>query len=165
MPRVSPFSAALKVVGTSSCFSSKGPRARRRKQTEISSSLGTPRCHSRALPGGPQQSPTVSQETAPSLPGRPHNLCSIGRSLIGKYPPLPAHIQRPPSKQPADPSPCSVQLIVTSTPEVSPGFCTFSYRIKYIQVLSVDGAIPARNPRKPLATSLSSVNTLLHPGV
>ena len=151
IPKVNPLSAALEVVGTSSCFSSKCPRARGRKQTGISSSQEAPRYHSRALPGGPQQSPTVSQKTAHSLPGKLHNLCSIRESLIGKYRPLRAHIQRPPSKQPEGPSPCAVQLIVTSTPKASPGFCTFSYRIKYTQVLSVDRAILARNPRRPLA--------------
>ena len=114
MPKVNPLSAALEVVGTSSCFSSKCPRARGRKQTGISSSQEAPRYHSRALPGGPQQSPTVSQKTAHSLPGKPHNLSSIRESLIGKYRPLRAHIQRPPSKQATRPL-SSVQLTVMST--------------------------------------------------
>ena len=153
MPRVEGQGESLvcchRGAGTGHCFSSKCPRARGRKQIGISSSLETPRCHSRVLPGGPQQClPFYPRRLPSALQGNHTSSAPLEEDSLGHIHLYPLVFRgRSPQTLPL----CSVQLLVSSNSEASPGFCIFSYRIKYTPVLSADGTVPARHPRKPLA--------------
>ncbi|XP_043292897.1 uncharacterized protein LOC122690799 isoform X2 [Cervus elaphus] len=103
---VNPLSAAVEVVGQAAISTLKCIRARGRKQTGVSSSLKTPRSHSRALQGGPQQCLPFYPRRLPSvLQGDPTISVPLEENSLGHIHLYLLTSRGLPPNKPAGPSP------------------------------------------------------------